>query len=159
MNAGDDISILNGLIGATLDSARHYRKVAGDIGNPRIRALFERLSTQRREVAQRLQDQLAAVSGDPLADAVTTAHAARVFGNLRHAISYGYCALIDEVERGEEHVKAKYEYALESGRLSELSRTVVQNAYTCVCEGCAEMHALKRYPGAEQQRGERLEQW
>jgi uncharacterized protein (TIGR02284 family) len=159
MNAGGDISILNGLIGATLDSARHYRKVAGNIGNPRIRALFEHLSTQRKQVAQTLQDQLAAVSGDPLPDGMPAAHASRLFGNLRHAMDYGYCALIDEVERGEDHVKAKYECALENGRLSGLSHTVVQNAYASVCEGRAEMHALKRYPGAEQRHGERLEQW
>ncbi|MFC3651009.1 PA2169 family four-helix-bundle protein [Dyella humi] len=153
MNAGDDISILNGLIGATLDSARHYQRVASNIGNPRIRALFEHLSTQRKQIAQTLQEQLAAVEGMP------AAHASRVFGNLRHAMNYGYTALIDEVERGEEHVKAKYECALENERLSGLSRTVVENAYASVCEGCAETHALKRYPNAEQRHSERLEQW
>lgn len=159
MNADNDISILNGLIGATLDSARHYRKVAGNIGNPRIRALFDHLSTQRKQVAQALQDQLVAVSGRPLAEGAPAGHASRVFGNLRHAMDYGYTALIDEVERGEDHVKAKYECALENERLSRLSRTVVQNAYVSVCEGCAEMHALKRDPKAVQRHSERLEQW
>jgi hypothetical protein len=74
-------------------------------------------------------------------------------------MDYGYCALIDEVERCEERIKAKYEYALVNGRLSPLSRTVVQNAYAAVQEGCADMHALKRYPHAEHYQGERMEQW
>lgn len=159
MSADDDTSILNGLIRATLDSARHYQKVAGDIDNPRIRALFEHLSMQRKQVAKTLQNQLVVVGGGPRAESMAAAHAFHVFGNLRHAMSYGYCALIDEVERGEEHVKAKYECALMDGRLSRLSRAVVQDAYASVCEGCAEMHTLKRYPYAEKRHSERLEQW
>jgi uncharacterized protein (TIGR02284 family) len=155
----DDIGILNSLIGATLASARHYRKLAGDIGNPRTRALLERLSTQRKQVAQTLQDHVAAVSGDPSVDAIPPARASRVFGDLRHAMSYGYSALIDEVERGEDHIKAKFECALENGKLSGLSRAVVQNAYDCVCDGCSQMHALKCYPNAEEHHSERLGQW
>lgn len=148
MNADDDVSILHGLVGATLESARHYRKVAGNIGNPRIRALFEDLSTQRRKVAQTLQKRLDAIGDDRRAEGSSAVRACHVFGNLRHAMDYGYSALVDEVERGEEHVKAKYEYALEDGRLSWFSRTVVQSAYASVREGSDEMHALKRYPRA-----------
>jgi uncharacterized protein (TIGR02284 family) len=159
MNADDDVNILNSLIGATLDSARHYRKVAGNIGNPRIRALFEHLSIQRKLIAQELQEQRAALSGSPQGEGMLALHPLRLFGNLRHAMDYGYCALIDEVERCEERIKAKYEYALVNGRLSPLSRTVVQNAYAAVQEGCADMHALKRYPHAEHYQGERMEQW
>jgi uncharacterized protein (TIGR02284 family) len=159
MNTDEDIPILNGLIGATMDSARHYRKVAGNIGNPRIRALFEHLSTQRKMIAQGLQDQLASVSGSPLAEGLLSGPSKRLFGNLRHAMNYGYCAWIDEVERGEEHVKARYEHALKDGRLSRLSRVAVQNAYETVREGEAKMHALKRYPQAGHAHGERLEQW
>ncbi len=160
MNAGDEeTKILNNLIGATMDSARHYRKVAANIGNPRIRALFEHLSVQRKMIAQLLQEQLAAVSGSPQGEGLSMSSSARVFGNLRHAMDYGYCALIDEVERGEERLKAKYERALRDGRLSRLSHAVLQNAYAAVQEGCADMHALKRYPMAAQPHSERVEQW
>ena len=159
MNADDDISILTCLVVATLDSARHYHKVAGSIGNPRIRALFEQLSAQRRNVARTLQNRLEAISGGPLKEGLSAMRAPHVFGNLCHAMDYGYSALVDEVERGEEHVKAKYEYALENGRLSWFSRTVVRNAYASVREGADEMLALKRYPQAAQAHSERLEQW
>lgn len=157
----DDIRILNGLIAATMDSARHYRKVAGTIGDPRLRALFERLSMQRKMIAQGLQIQLSAFSNHPLADALPAIPAARVFGDLRRALDYGYCALIDEVERGEEHVQAKYECALMDGKLSGLSLMAVQSAFESVREGSAKMHALKcypSYPAIEQGHGERLEQ-
>ena len=158
MYANDDVGILNGLIGATLDSARHYRRVAGNIGSLRIRAVFDHLSTQRRRVAQTLQHQVATVGGFHLVDAFPVIHTTHVFGNLRYAMDYGYCALIDEVERGEEHVKARYECALENERLSQLSRTVVMDAYSSVREGFDEMHALKRYPNDEQVHSERLKQ-
>jgi uncharacterized protein (TIGR02284 family) len=159
MHPDDDVKILNALIGATMDSARHYRKVAGSIGNPRIRTLFEHLSTQRKMIARRLQDQLAVVGGNPLAEGLPAVPSTRLSGRLRHAMSYGYCALVDEVERGEEHVKARYERALQDGKLSRLSRTAVQHAYASVREGEARMHALKRYPQAGHARSERLEQW
>jgi uncharacterized protein (TIGR02284 family) len=159
VNADDDINLLNGLIGATMDSARHYRKVAGSIGNPRIRALFEHLSIQRKLIAQELQEQLATVTGRPLNEGLQAAHSLRLFGNFRHAMEYGYCALIDEVERCEERIKAKYERALADGRLSRVSRVVVQNAYASIQEGSADMHTLKRYPHTEQGHPERLQQW
>ncbi|RUL78173.1 PA2169 family four-helix-bundle protein [Dyella choica] len=158
MNTDYDVNILSGLIGATMDSARHYRKVADNIGNPRIRALFEHLSIQRKLIALELQEQRTAICGNPQSEGILTIHPLRLFGNLRHAMDYGYCALIDEVERCEERIKAKYEHALTDGRLSAPSRTVVQNAYASVQEGCADMHALKRYPHAEQVHGELLEQ-
>jgi uncharacterized protein (TIGR02284 family) len=158
MNADDDIYLLNGLIGATMDSSRHYRKVAGNIGNPRIRALFEHLSIQRKLIAQELQEQLAAITGHPQGEGLQVMHPLRLLGNLRHAMDYGYCALIDEVERCEERIKAKYERALADGRLSRLSRVVVQNAYASIQEGSADVHALKRYPDAERSHPERLEQ-
>ncbi|HUB90770.1 MAG TPA: PA2169 family four-helix-bundle protein [Dyella sp.] len=159
MNADGDINLLNGLIAATMDSARHYRKVAASIGHPRIRALFEHLSVQRKLIAKQLQAQLTAITGNPQGESMTNAHHLHVFGNLRHVMDYGYCALIDEVERGEERIKAKYERALRDERLSRLTRTVVKNAYSAVQEGGADMHALKRYPHAQYSRSERLQQW
>ena len=158
MNADGDIDILNGLIGATMDSARHYHKVAGNVGNPGLRAQFEHLSVQRKLIAQALQDQLVAITGNPQREGMAPAHPLRLFGNLRLLMDYGYCALIDEVERCEERVKAKYERALLDDRLSRLSRQVVERAYASVQEGSAGMHALKRYPRAEQGRVERMEQ-
>ncbi|GGA46423.1 PA2169 family four-helix-bundle protein [Dyella nitratireducens] len=159
MNADGDISILNVLIGATMDSARHYHKVAGNVGNPRIRALFDHLSVQRKLIAEELQDQLSAVTGNPQSESMPTTHPLRLFGNLRHVMDYGYCALIDEVERCEERIKGKYERALLDDRLSRLSRAVVQNAFESVQEGSADLHALKRYPHAEHSHSERLEHW
>ena len=159
MNADGDINILNGLIGATLDSARHYRKVAGNVGNPRIRALFEHLSVQRKLIAQELQAQLVAITGSPQREGTSPSHPLRLFGNLRLLMDYGYCALIDEVERCEERIKAKYERALLDDRLSRLSRVVIEHAYASVQQGSADMHALKRYPHAEPSRMERMEQW
>lgn len=159
MNADGDINLLNDLIGATMDSARHYRKVAANIGHPRIRALFEHLSVQRKLVAKELQDQLTAITGNPQGESMTNAYHLQVFGNLRHVMDYGYCALIDEVERCEERIKAKYERALLDDRLSRLTRAVVKRAYSAVREGSADMHALKRYPQAEHDRSERLQPW
>lgn len=160
MNADVDINILNGLIGATMDSARHYRKVAGNVGNRRLRGLFEHLSVQRKLIAQELRAQLVAVTGNPQGEGLSPpAHSLRLFGNLRLLMDYGYCALIDEVERCEERIKAKYERALLDDRLSKRSRVVIQHAYALVQEGSADMHALKRYPHAEHGHGELLEQW
>lgn len=67
----------------------------------------------------------------------------RRWEDLRNAISGGDKAIIDEVERGEDYIKAKYETALEDEKLSSESRSIVQEAYQSVRAGHDRMSQLK----------------
>ncbi|HEY0044014.1 MAG TPA: PA2169 family four-helix-bundle protein, partial [Allosphingosinicella sp.] len=52
-------------------------------------------------------------------------------------------AVIDEVERGEDHIKHKFEAALNDGDLSAEARATVQEAYGSVRRGHDRVRDLK----------------
>jgi uncharacterized protein (TIGR02284 family) len=52
-------------------------------------------------------------------------------------------AVINEVERGEDHLKEKFEDALADSDLSPQVKAVVQECYTSVRQGHDQMSALK----------------
>ncbi len=52
-------------------------------------------------------------------------------------------AVIEEVERGEDYIKEKYEAALQDGELSPETRQVIQQAYQSIRRGHDQASALK----------------
>ena len=52
-------------------------------------------------------------------------------------------AIINEVERGEDYLKEKFEAALNSGHLSGESRAVVERAYQSVRKGHDQVSSIK----------------
>src|SRR3546814_1664383 len=81
--------------------------------------MFNDRASERREVLTKLQSEVARLGGNP-EDAGTTAGAAhRGFVNLKSAVTgRDDKAVINEVERGEDHIKAKFEEALRDDDLS-----------------------------------------
>ena len=70
--------------------------------------------------------------------------AEKAFRDLREAIAGGDdTAIIAEVERGEDHIKAKYGAALADPDLSPNSVALVQRCYQSVKEGHDQMRDLK----------------
>ena len=62
---------------------------------------------------------------------------------LRHAIAGGDVAVIDEVEAGEDHIKAKFEDAMEDRDVSPATQAIIAEAYAAVKEGHDEIRDLK----------------
>ena len=141
----EDIAVLNRLIEPTIDSADGYREAAKDAKNPEFKAIFERRATERLAVFNSLQAQVEALGGQPEEEGSLLASIHRAFVNLRSAIQSGASdlAVIDEVERGEDRIKSKYEDAIKECRLSASSLAVVQRAYESVRSGHDEMSRLK----------------
>jgi uncharacterized protein (TIGR02284 family) len=52
-------------------------------------------------------------------------------------------AIVNEVERGEDHIKAKFENALKDDELSVSTRTAIEQGYRSVREGHDQMRDLK----------------
>ncbi|MDY1546717.1 PA2169 family four-helix-bundle protein [Luteibacter sahnii] len=139
-----DIKVLNGLIETTIDSAEGYGEAAKDAHNTRYAAAFQQRASERRQVTQRLQQQVASLGGKPEDDGTVLAKAHRMFVELRAKISSkDDTVIVDEVERGEDHIKAKYEDALKDTDLSAGTRSLVQEAYTSVKSGHDQMRDLK----------------
>ncbi|KJV34773.1 PA2169 family four-helix-bundle protein [Luteibacter yeojuensis] len=139
-----DIKCLNGLIETTIDSADGYAEAAKDADNTRYAAVFAQRASERRFVAGNLQQQVRLLGGEPEDDGTVLAKAHRMFVDLRAKMSSkDDTAIVDEVERGEDHIKAKYEDALKDGDLSAATRAVVNEAFVSVKSGHDQMRDLK----------------
>ena len=139
-----DIRTLNGLIATTIDSVDGYRTSANDVENPRFAELFTARASERSSVAEQLRGEVTRLGGNPEDDGTILAAGHRAFVNLKSAVTgRDDQAIINEVERGEDHIKAKFEDALKDDSLSPESRSLVQTAYGSVKSGHDEMRDLK----------------
>ena len=143
-NTENDISRLNGLITTTIDSVEGYREAAKDASSETFRTIFLERATERDRVVSDLQAEVRTLGGTPDDSGSALAGAHRVFVNLRDAVTGGDDkAVIAEVERGEDHIKAKYEAALTDSDLSPKTQSVIQRSYQSVKEGHDQMRDLK----------------
>ena len=139
-----DIRTLNSLIATTIDSVDGYRSSAEAIDNPRFGDLFTERASERSSVAEQLRAEVRRLGGNPEDDGTILAAGHRVFLNLKSAVvAQDDKAIINEVERGEDHIKAKFDEALKDDSLAPTTRSLVQTAYGSVRAGHDEMSALK----------------
>lgn len=138
-----DIKVLNTLIATTLDSVKGYREACDD-GDGTHRELFSTMAEERSRVASDLQAHVRSHGGDPEDDSSTAGAVHRGFLNLKEALTGSdEKALINEVERGEDYIKAKFETALEDDKLSPDCRQVIERAYASVRKGHDQVSAIK----------------
>jgi len=138
-----DLRVVNSLIETTIDSVDGYREAAKEAQNATLRTLFERRASERQASVAALQGYVVSQGGKPEDDGTVLASAHRVFVDLRAALSKGDEAVVKEVERGEDHIKHKYEDAVKDVELSPSARDAIDKAYASVKQGHDEMSRLK----------------
>ena len=143
MPTDHDISVLNSLITTTIDSANGFENSAEDIKSPDLQRFFSEMSQERRQVIGRLQEHVRMHGGTPNDDGSLKADLHRRFEDLRKAIGGGDKAIVEEVERGEDYLKDKYEAALADEQLSSDCRSIVEEAYQSVRRGHDRARDLK----------------
>jgi uncharacterized protein (TIGR02284 family) len=89
-----------------------------------------------------LQQQVEALGGTPEDEGSVLASAHRMFTNLRKSLD-NETAVIDEVERGEDNIKHRFEDALEDRDVSPPTRALIAEAYRSVRSGHDQMRNLK----------------
>ena len=139
-----DIQVLNELITTTLDSVDGYSEAAKEAANPTFKSLFSQWASERRQVANDLQQQVAALGGKPEDEGSALASAHRAFLHIRESLSKGDKSVVEEVERGEDYLKGKFEDALDDDDLSATIRPYVSKAYQSVVLGHDQARDLKR---------------
>lgn len=139
-----DIDILNSLIATTLDSINGYRESADDVDSSRFKEMFLDCAQDRQQVVSDLRAEVRRLGGEPEDDGTALAGAHRAFVNLKSAVTgQDDKAVVSEVERGEDHIKHKFEAALNDDDLSSDARQVVQKCYESVKRGHDKMSSLK----------------
>lgn len=149
MDNSHDISVLNTLIATTLDSMKGYRESAEDSENSAHAQFFREMAGERSRVAAELQDQVRSLGGDPETESSTAGAAHRTWLDLKDAITgKDEQAVVNEVERGEDYIKNKYEVALKDDELSPQTRGLLEKAFASIRKGhdrASQMkHAMER---------------
>jgi uncharacterized protein (TIGR02284 family) len=124
------VKVLNSLIETTLDSANGYREAAENAREGELRTLFAERARRRMDLTRQLQQEVRTFGGDPEDDQSMLGKAHNKFVDLKNAIMGGQSdtAVIDEVERGEDFIKGKFEAALRDDDLPMEARQVVTQA-------------------------------
>jgi uncharacterized protein (TIGR02284 family) len=144
MDNNDQISTLNGLIETTLDSITGYEDSAQNIDNERLREIFRQRANERQQVVSDLREEVRRLGGEPEESGSFLGKAHQRFEDLKAAITgRDEKAIVNEVERGEDYIKAKFEAALNSEDLGAEARQVVERAYQSVRAGHDQISQLK----------------
>ncbi|HUE80131.1 MAG TPA: PA2169 family four-helix-bundle protein [Sphingomicrobium sp.] len=141
----DEITTLNTLTATLIDSVTGYEDAAANIeGSSRLQQMFRERASERRRVVQDLRAEVSRLGGDAEDDGSFMGKTHQRFLDLKAAVTgRDEKAIVNEVERGEDYLKEKFETALSSSDVSGESRAVIERAYQSVREGHDQVSALK----------------
>ena len=139
-----EISTLNTLIATLIDSINGYEDSASHAEAGRFAQLFRERAGERQRVVEDLRSEVRRLGGDPEDSGSFLGKTHQRWLDLKAAITgRDDKAIINEVERGEDYLKEKFEAALQGGTLSGESRAAVERAYQSVRSGHDQIAALK----------------
>ena len=144
MDNQDQVSTLNTLIATLIDSVTGYEDAASNSEAGRFAQMFRDRANERQLCVEDLRAEVRRLGGNAEDDGSFMGKTHQRFLDLKAAITgRDEQAIINEVERGEDYLKEKFETALNSGTLSGDSRAVVERAYQSVRSGHDQISQLK----------------
>ena len=140
----EEISTLNTLTATLIDSVTGYEDAASNSEAGRFAQMFRERASERQRCVEDLRAEVRRLGGDPEDHGSFMGKTHQRFLDLKAAVTgRDEQAIINEVERGEDYLKEKFETALDSGHLSGESRAAVEQAYQSVRKGHDQMSQLK----------------
>lgn len=140
----DEITTLNTLIATTIDSVTGYEDAASNSEAGRFAEIFRDRANERQQVVEELRAEVRRLGGNPEDDGSFMGKTHQRFLDLKAAVTgRDERAIINEVERGEDYLKEKFETALNDGPLSSESRAIVERCFQSVRSGHDQMSQLK----------------
>lgn len=136
MDNSHDVTVTNTLIATTLDSMKGYADAAEHSENSTHQQFFRQMSEERSQVAADLQAHVRSQGGDPETDSSTAGAAHRGWLDLKAAITgRDEKAVVNEVERGEDYIKTKFEAALKNDEISAGTRGALEKSFASIRKG------------------------
>ena len=140
----DDLTIIKTLTSTLNDSVKGYRDAADHAQSPQYKELFSDFAAKREQVALDLQGEVARLGGDSDTDGSTMGALHQAWLDLKSAVTgHDDKAIINEVERGEDYLKEKWQAALQSGNLNGETHDLVERCYQSIKSGHDQMSHLK----------------
>jgi uncharacterized protein (TIGR02284 family) len=138
-----DVETLETLTSTLTDSIHGYEEAA-NVAKPSPLAGYLRSKAQeRREVTERFRQRIAALRGDAKVGGSVTAAAHRQFMQLKTLFQDDTKAAVEEVERGESHLKDKFEECMKDAELSPDIKQLITTTYDRVRFDHAQWDRLK----------------
>ena len=139
-----EISTLNTLIATTIDSVNGYENSAENIDNERFREIFRQRANERQKVVEELRLEVRRLGGEAEDGGSFMGKTHQHFENLKAAITgRDEKSIVNEVERGEDYLRDKWQTALQSGDLKGETSELVQRCYQSIKAGHDQMSQLK----------------
>jgi uncharacterized protein (TIGR02284 family) len=139
------VKVLNGLIETTLDSANGYREAAENAQSGVYSLMFSERAARRAELVAQLQQEVRSFGGDPETDQSLLGRAHNKFVDLKAAlVGRDDRAVINEVERGEDVIKGKYEAVLDDPDMPATAQGLLHRAYGSIKADHDEISRLKQ---------------
>ena len=136
LGSNDQTTILKTLTSTLNDSVNGYREAADHAESGQFQQIFRDNATERERVAGELAGEVRRLGGTPDEDGTVLGKTHQAWLDLKAAVTgRDDKAIINEVERGEDYLKEKFETALKDDTLESESRAVVERAYQSVRKG------------------------
>ena len=141
----DEIPVLETLTTTLIDSVNGYRDAAANLeGGERFQQMFREMADERSRIAEDLRSEIRRLGGDPPDEGSLMGKTHQRFLDLKAAITgRDDKAIINEVERGEDYLKEKFETALASDQLTGETRGAIDRAFQSVRKGHDKVSQLK----------------
>jgi uncharacterized protein (TIGR02284 family) len=138
------VKVLNSLIETTLDSANGYKEAAENARSSQFSSMFTDRAARRDRLVTELQQEVRSFGAEPETDQSMLGKAHNKFVDLKNALVGGDDkAVINEVERGEDVIKAKYEAVLDDPELPSTARELINRAYGSIKADHDEVSRIK----------------
>ena len=140
----DEIATLNSLISTTIDSITGYEDAASNSEAGRFQQMFRDRANERQRVVEDLRSEVRRLGGEPEEGGSFMGKTHQRWLDLKAAVTgRDDQAIINEVERGEDYLKEKFEEALDGDKLTGDSRSAVERCYQSVRAGHDQISQLK----------------
>lgn len=142
-DSNNNVGTLETLTTTLIDSINGYRDAAENAEGTKFQEIFFRNADERSRVAEELRAEIRRLGGNAPDDGSFLGATHQRFLDLKAAVTgRDDKAIINEVERGEDYLKEKFEAALNADLAPE-TRTIIERAYQSVRSGHDQMRDLK----------------
>lgn len=140
----DNLTILKTLTDTLTDSVNGYHEAAEHVDSEEFRQMFTQLGADRSQALGALQAEVGRLGGTTDNDGSFLGHLHQGWLDLKASITgRDDKAVINEVERGEDYLKGKFETALGTEGLDPNVRAAIEQAYASVRQGHDRVRDLK----------------
>ena len=138
------VGTLETLTTTLIDSINGYRDAAENAEGTRFQEIFRRNADERSRIVEDLRSEIRRLGGNAPDDGSFLGATHQRFLDLKAAVTgRDDTAIINEVERGEDYLKEKFEAALNATDVTPETRTIIERAYQSVRQGHDQISSLK----------------